>query len=148
MFFGRYDHTIDGKGRVSVPAHFRDVLLSDLRLVLAPFTVLGQRCLDAYPYAEWERLLERFAGLPKFDAKAIKFELGYLARSHRCDIDAAGRILVPPALRQHAELRKDLVFLGAERKFRLMDRERFELVVSEHDAEAAENPGIYGDLGI
>ena len=148
MFFGRYDHTIDGKGRVSVPAAFRDQLIGDLRLVIAPFTVMGQRCLDAYPHPEWEKLLERFAALPSFDARAIKFEMGYLARSHRCDVDAAGRILLPTALRQHADLKRDLVFLGLKRKFRLMNREMFEEVVSEHDAEAADNPAIYGDLGL
>ena len=148
MFFGRYDHTIDAKGRVSVPASFRDQLLGDLRLVIAPFTVMGQRCLDAYPYPEWERLLERFAALPSFDARAIKFEMGYLARSHRCDVDAAGRILLPPALRQHADLKRDLVFLGLKRKIRLMNLESFEEALSGHDTEAAENPAIYGDLGL
>lgn len=148
MFFGRFDHTIDGKGRVSVPAQFRDLLLGDLRLVLAPFTVLGQRCLDVYPHAEWEKLLERFSHERKFNAEAIKFEMGYLARSHRVDIDAAGRILVPPSLRQHADLVKNVVFLGAERKFRVMEQGRFEKVVDEHDAEAAENGSIYGNLNI
>lgn len=150
MYFGRYDHTIDTKGRVSVPAPWRDRLLGDLRLVLAPFTVLGERCLDVYPYAEWEKLLERFASVPRFNAKAIKFQMGYLGRSHPCDVDQAGRILVPPPLRKHAELTKEVVFLGVNTTFRLMEKGKFEKVMGGHDAEAALDldQGIYEDLGL
>jgi MraZ protein len=147
LYYGRHDHSMDQKGRVSVPAQFRDRLLDDLRLVIAPFTVLGERCLDVYPFAEWESLLRRFAAAPRFNAKTIKFQMGYLARSHPCTIDPAGRILVPPYLRQHAELKKDVVFLGVDPIFRLMDRERFEKVMGEHDTQAAEDPAIYEDLG-
>jgi len=148
VFFGRFDHTIDSKGRISVPAHFRDVLLGDPRLVVAPHTVFGQRCLDLFPQAEWQKLLDKVAALPRFSPTVTKFEMGYLARAHRCDIDAAGRILLPPVLRQHAGLMKDVVFLGIQSKFRLMDAERWSKVESEHDAEAAENPAMYQDLGI
>jgi MraZ protein len=74
--------------------------------------------------------------------------MGYLARSHRCEIDAAGRILVPPVLRQHAGLKKDVVLLGIQSKFRLMDQGSWEKVEGEHDAEAAGNPAMYEDLGL
>lgn len=150
MYFGRFDHTIDSKGRVSVPSQWRDRLLGDLRLVLAPFTVGGQRCLDVYPFSEWELLLERFAALPRFDSKAIKFQMGYLGRSHQCDIDQSGRILVPPQLRKHAALVKDVVFVGVNTTFRLMEVGRFEKVVGEHDAEAAlvREHGIFEGLGL
>jgi MraZ protein len=148
MYFGQFHHTIDAKGRVSVPAQFRDFLAGDLRLVMAPFTVLGERCVDVHPWPEWEKLLERFSHERKFNPEAIKFEMGYLARSHRVDIDSAGRILVPPSLRQHAGLTRDIVFLGAERKFRMMDKKKFGKVMDEHDAEAADNRGIYGTLDV
>ena len=148
MFFGQYDHTIDMKGRVSVPAQFRDFMLGDRRLVLARNTVLGQRCLEGYPPPEWQKLLDQFAALPKFTAAAARFEMGYLGRSHQCEIDMAGRILLPPALRQYAELKRDVVFLGANLRFRLMDREKWLKVEGELDVEAAENPAVYEDLGI
>jgi MraZ protein len=150
MYFGTFNHTIDSKGRVSIPAQWRDRLLGDSRLVLAPFTVEGQRCIDIYPFAEWEKLLEKFAGLPRFSSKAIKFQMGYLGRSHPCEIDHAGRILVPQPLRKHAEIDKDVVFIGINTTFRLMERESFEKVVGGHDAEAARDSGhgIYEDLGI
>ena len=148
MFFGRFDHTIDAKGRISIPAQFRDVLLGDPRLVVAPYTVYKIHCLDLYPQAEWQKLLDKFAAVPRFSKNATKFEMGYLARSHRCEIDAAGRILLPPVLRQYAGLKKDVVFLGIHERFRLMDQENWVKVESEHDAEAAENPAMYEELGI
>ena len=148
MFFGQFEHTIDAKGRVSVPAQFRDLLVGDARLVLAPFTVQHERCLDVYPYGQWEQLLQRFAERRKFDSQTIRFEMGYIARAHRCDVDSAGRILVPPPLRRHAELVKDVVFLGVERKFRLMDRAKYEKMMGEHDAEAAVVDAYYGETGL
>ena len=148
MFSGHFEHTIDAKGRVSVPAKFRDALLGDRRLILVPYIVFGQRCLDGYPQGEWQRLLGQFATIPKFTAKAAKFEMGYLARSHPCEIDEAGRILVPPVLRRYTGLKKDVVFLGLHMRFRLMDQESWAKVEGEHDARAAESPGYYEDLGL
>jgi len=148
VFFGRFDHTIDAKGRISVPAQFRDILLGDLRLVVAPYTIYGHRCLDIYPHSEWQKLLEKFAGRPQFNATSTKFETGYLGRAHRCELDAVGRILLPPVLCQHAVLKKDVVFLGVISRFRVMDLESWVKVESKHDSEAAENPAMYEDLGI
>ena len=145
---GNFAHTIDGKGRVSVPASFRDQLIDDHRLVLAPFTVMGERCIDVYPYAEWQKLLEKFEALPKFSAKAIRFQMAYIGRSHRSEIDSAGRILLQPALRQHADLKRDVVVSGHHTMFRLMDEERYQKVMGELDAEAAEDDGIFEDLNL
>ena len=145
---GNFAHTIDGKGRVSVPAGFRDQLIDDHRLVLTPFTVMGQRCVEVYPYAEWQKLLAKFEALPKFSAKSIRFQMGYIGRSHRSEIDSAGRILLPPPLRQHADLKRDVVVMGQSHMFRLMDEENYRKVMGELVAEAAVDDGIFGDLNL
>jgi MraZ protein len=145
---GNFEHTIDGKGRVSVPAAFRDQLIDDHRLVLTPFTVMGQRCVDVYPYAEWQKLLAKFEAMPKFGAKSLRFQVGYLGRSHRTEIDSAGRILLPPQLRQHADLKRDVVVMGQSHMFRLMDEGNYRKVMGELDAEAAEDDGLFEDLQI
>ena len=145
---GNFAHTIDGKGRVSVPASFRDQLIDDHRLVLTPFTVMGERCVEVYPYAEWQKLLAKFEAMPKFNAKSIRFQLGYIGRSHRSEIDSAGRILLPAQLRQHAELKRDVVVMGQSHMFRLMDEERYRKAMGELDAEAAEDDGIFEDLNL
>lgn len=145
---GNFEHTIDGKGRVSVPASFRDQLIDDHRLVLTPFTVMGQRCVDVYPYAEWQKLLAKFEALPKFGAKSLRFQMGYIGRSHRSEIDSAGRILLPAPLRQHAELKRDVVVMGQSHMFRLWDEGSYRKVMGELDAEAARDDGFYGDLNL
>jgi transcriptional regulator MraZ len=145
---GNFTHTIDGKGRLSVPASFRDQLIDDHRLVLTPFTILGQRCVDVYPYAEWQKLLQKFEELPKFGAKSLHFQVMYIGRSHRSEIDSAGRILLPATVRQHAELKRDVVVMGQSHMFRLLDEGNFKKMVGERDAEAAEQDGIYGDLDL
>jgi len=72
----------------------------------------------------------------------------HLARAHRCELDAAGRILLPPVLRQHAGLKKDAVFLGVLSRFRIMDADGWMKVEGEHDSEAIANPAMYEELGI
>jgi MraZ protein len=148
VFSGQFAHTIDAKGRVSIPATFRDHLLDDPRIVLAPFAAFGNQCLDAYPPSEWQKLLEKFEALPRFSPGAVRFELGYLGRAHWCDLDAAGRVLVPPALRKYADLKKDVVFLGQHRRFRLLSQEAWAKIEGGIDALGAGSSSMYEDTGI
>jgi MraZ protein len=74
--------------------------------------------------------------------------MGYIGLSQRTDIDSAGRILLPPTLRQHADLRKDVVVSGHSQMFRLMDEENYRKAMGELDAEAAEDDGIFEDLNL
>ena len=104
--------------------------------------------MDIYPYAEWQKLLAKFEALPKFGAKSLRFQMGYIGRSHRTEIDSAGRILLPPTLRQHAELKKDVVVSGHSTMFRLMDEGNYRKVMGELDAEAAEDDGMFEDLNL
>jgi MraZ protein len=71
MFRGSFEHTLDGKGRLSIPVKFREVLLgkSDERIVITNFVVDGMKCLDVYPLDEWSRLEEEIRRKPKFDRK-------------------------------------------------------------------------------
>lgn len=148
MFSGQFAHTIDAKGRVSVPATFRDHLLGDPRIVLAPFAAFGNPCIDAYPPAEWQKLLDKFETLPKFSAAAVRFEFAYLGRAHWCDIDGAGRVLVPPSLRKFADLTKDVVFLGQHRKFRLLSQEAWGKIEGGIDALGAGGAVMFDDTNM
>jgi MraZ protein len=107
VFKGTYRYRIDPKGRLPVPAAFRRQLGSG-PLVL---TALDQ-CLAAFPHAEWERLEQQLRGLPPF-GKQVKALARHLAsRAVDCVLDVQGRILVPPALRQHAGLAREAVVVG------------------------------------
>jgi MraZ protein len=120
MFRGQYDHTIDAKGRTSVPARYRDVLAAtgDRRIVL---TSALDPCVAAYTLAEWEVFETRLEGMPLFDEAVEKLRRIYVSGAVECEIDEVGRILVPSTLRSHARLRKDVRWAGLGRHAELWD---------------------------
>ena len=103
MFRGSFEHTLDGKGRLSIPVKFREVLIgkSDERIVITNFVVDGTKCLDVYPLDEWSRLEEEIRRKPKFDRKMLMFQNYYLGGASECVVDKQGRILIPPLLRKY-----------------------------------------------
>src|SRR5258708_28956236 len=124
MFRGRYEHTIAAKGRTSAPARYRDALdaAGERRIVL---TSALDPCLVAYTPAEWAAFEERIGKLPQFDRAVQKLKRIYVSGAIECEIDDVGRILVPPTLREHRRLRKDVLWAGAGRYAELWDREQW-----------------------
>jgi len=150
MFRGTFEHTIDDKGRVSVPARFREILLAsnDDRVVITNFIMGGLRCLDVYPEAAWQALEERLRTKAQFDQRVMRFENYYFAAAHDCVIDKQGRILLPPSLRAYAALNRDVVFTSALEKFRIWDREQWKQVFGDAERALMERPEDLADLGI
>ncbi|MEZ4288221.1 MAG: division/cell wall cluster transcriptional repressor MraZ [Polyangiales bacterium] len=111
MFRGRFEHSVDKKGRVSVPARFREVLAScgESKLVI---TTGLENCLVAYPMTEWMRFEERLNALPQFDRNVSKLKRIYVSGAVECDLDKMGRVLVPATLRKHASLDRDVLWAG------------------------------------
>ncbi len=117
MFRGRFEHAIDDKGRLAVPARFRSELggQEEPTVVITNF----ERCLVGYPLDEWERLENRLATLPQFDPKIIAFQRYFISGAAECQIDKAGRILIPATLRQYAGLSRDCVLVGNLNRFEI-----------------------------
>ncbi len=124
MFRGRYEHTIDPKGRLSVPAKFRDVLAQyEGGLIVVP----NDYALEVHPLEEWERLEARINEKSAFDADVRKIGRLYVSRARDVDMDRAGRILLPPDSRHQAGLVREVTLVGPGRKFFVVwDRKRFE----------------------
>ena len=122
VFRGRYEHTIDAKGRTSLPARYRDTLAA-----------LGQRhviltsgldpCLVAYTLPEWTAFEDRLAKLPQFDRAVQKLRRIYVSGAVECEVDDSGRLLVPPTLREHAGLKKDVLWAGSGKYAELWDKD-------------------------
>ncbi|MFI5365495.1 MAG: division/cell wall cluster transcriptional repressor MraZ [Candidatus Binatia bacterium] len=150
MFRGTFEHTIDDKGRVSVPARFREMLqaTNDERLVITNFLIASVRCLDVYPHAAWVQLEERLRAKPQFDQRVLRFQNYYFAAAHDCVLDKQGRILLPPVLREYAGLTRDVVFTSALEKFRIWDRDQWKQVFGEAEQHIMERPEDLTDLGI
>ena len=135
MFRGHFEHAIDDKGRTSLPARFRDVLAggADARLVLTP--ALGDPCLDVYPIAAWEQLEAKLAQLNAFEAEVIEFRRFYVSAAVECELDKQGRILVPPSMREHAHIEKNVLWLGHGQKAELWSQEQWEQLSKKKSAE-------------
>ena len=150
MFRGSFEHTLDGKGRLSIPSKFRDVLLgkADERIVITNFVVDETRCLDVYPLDEWLRFEEEIRKRPKFDPRMVRFQNYYLGAACECVIDKQGRILIPPSLRKYADLKRDVVLVSALEKFRIWDQEAWKKIFANAEDRLMQDPDFLGDLGL
>jgi MraZ protein len=129
VFKGTYRHRIDPKGRLPVPAVFRRALGSEAGVVV---TLLDQ-CLVVYPPAEWGRLEAQLGALPAFSKQVKALTRLLLSRAADCEIDAQGRILLPPALRESAELGRDAVVVGVLNRFEIWSPESWDAFVRESE---------------
>jgi len=131
VYFGVYHHTIDSKGRTSLPAKLREALAAageqKLVLIQAPFW----RAVRALPHSEWKVLEKKVVEASPFDLRAQKNILRFMSTAHEADLDVHGRVLVPPALRAFAGLAKDVVWVGMGRDIQLWDRATYEQSMGE-----------------
>ena len=137
MFMGEYNHTIDAKGRLIVPAKFREIL-GDNFIVTKGL----DGCLFVYPNDEWTRVEEKLKSLPRTNKNARQFTRFFLAGAAACEVDKQGRILLPQVLREFASLEKDVVLVGVASRIEIWSRERWDESMNTYDGdmdEVAEN---------
>jgi MraZ protein len=134
VFSGRFDHAIDEKGRVSIPARFREKLSAADFLYVTNFRSDRQPCLRLYTPDEWDRLLGRLKQKPSFNPDIQRFQLFFIGGAHDVPIDVQGRILIPPKLREFARLERDVTFSGMSEHFELWDRDTLNKVLEKAEA--------------
>ncbi len=131
MFFGTYNHAIDAKGRTSLPVKFREALASagEPRIVLMQYP--HWRAVQALPQSVWNELVKKVMEGSPLDAKLQRNVLKFVSSAHEVDLDANGRVLVPPSLRDWAGLAKDVVWVGMGRTIHLWDKATYEQQMAE-----------------
>lgn len=146
MFRGRFEHGIDTKGRLSIPSRFREVLSThyDERLVITNF----DNCLWAYPVKEWEAVEEKIAALPQFKEEVKALLRVFVSGATECPIDRAGRILLPPVLRDYAGITRDLVLVGTLRRIEIWSQERWAKIFTEAQVELKGMGEKLAELGL
>jgi len=147
MFRGRYEHTIDAKGRTSLPARYRDALSAagERRIVV---TSALDPCLVAYAMPEWTAFEERLAKLPQFDRAVQKLKRIYVSGAVECEVDDSGRILVPPTLRDHASLTKDVLWAGSGKYAELWDKATWKTYFETTEDERRDISSRLAELGL
>jgi MraZ protein len=146
MFRGRFEHSIDTKGRVSIPSKFREILSTnfDERLIITNF----DDCLWAYPYAEWQKIEERVAALPQFKPEVKALQRVFVSAANECPIDRQGRILIPQTLRDYAGINRDLVFVGMTRRIEIWSTERWLKTFESSQADLKHMAEKLAELGL
>jgi MraZ protein len=120
MFLGEYAHSLDQKGRMAVPAKFREKLSGG-----AIITRGLESCLFVFTRSEWEILAAKITALPLAQANARAFQRLMLAGAMEVDIDSQGRILIPDYLRGYANLTKAVVVAGVMNRLEVWDAARW-----------------------
>ncbi|MDP4109017.1 MAG: division/cell wall cluster transcriptional repressor MraZ [Bacillota bacterium] len=135
---GEFQHTIDAKGRLFVPAKFREELTD--RFVV---TKGLDNCLFVYSKQNWDVLEEKIRALPLSKANLQRF---FLSSAVECELDTQGRILIPQSLRDHAFLTREVAVIGVSSRAEIWDLKRWNdynsVMTSEKIAEAMEEIGF------
>jgi len=127
MFRGRSKHTLDSKGRLAIPARFKETLdqRGDDCLVVTNHDTGRDTCLWAYAREDWRVIEEKAANLPQFHPAANTYFRYFISGAVECPIKQ-GRITIPIGLREIAGLDKDIVLVGELKKFEIWDKEKWE----------------------
>jgi MraZ protein len=146
VFRGRYEHAIDAKGRVNIPSKFREILTEkyDDRLVITNF----DHCLLAFPFEEWSVVEQKAYNLSLVKKEAKTFLRFFYSSAMDCIIDKQGRLLIPPTLREYADLQKDIVLVGEGRKIEIWAKERWSEVVQRAQEEFDQISDTLAGLGL
>ena len=143
MFIGEYNHNLDEKGRLAIPAKFRTILKKG-----AVVTKGLDNCLFLYSKEQFEKIAARFAALPISQAKARAFTRHMLAGAMDVEFDNQGRITLPEYLRKFSSLKKSVIVAGLYNHLEIWDEGAW----AQYKAEAERNSNSIaeelGDLGI
>ncbi len=135
MLIGSFEHMLDAKGRVFIPAKWRETVGDTLILTMGLLETRTQKCLSGMSLEEWERFSEKLSALPVSDTsgQAIRRKLYSMAAA--CEIDKQGRILIPAQLREQAGLTKDATLIGVGERLEIWNPE----TLADYNARCEEN---------
>ena len=145
MFRGRSRHTLDEKGRLAIPARFREIMNAKENHCLVLTNHFN--CLWAFAGDDWKAIEEKAAELSLFDQAVNTYRRYFISGAQNCLIKQ-GRITIPPDLREIAGLKKDVVLVGELKLFEIWDREKWEEEFEKAKASFPQVSQSLSELGI
>ncbi|MGC4375537.1 division/cell wall cluster transcriptional repressor MraZ [Fictibacillus sp. Mic-4] len=133
MFMGEYQHNIDDKGRMIIPAKFREELGNTFILTRGM-----DQCIFGYPLEEWKVLEEKLKKLPFTKKDARAFTRFFFSGATECQLDKQGRVNIAPPLREYAKLEKDCVVLGVSNRIEIWSKSIWEEYFQESEESFGE----------
>jgi MraZ protein len=132
MFQGRFIHTMDSKGRISIPQEFRMALQGKSKSKSkAPTLTVQPDCLALYPAEDWARIKKSLEEAPAIDPNVQSLKRFLMSNAHSCPIDGPGRISVPPHLREYAGLEREVTVAGVGSHIELWNKARYDEEISK-----------------
>lgn len=126
MFRGVNPIHVDDKGRMAIPTRYRAPLQIEAEGKLVLTIDTEERCLLLYPLPDWEIIERKIEALPSFNAAARRIQRLLIGHATEVDLDSHGRILLPPALRDYANLQKSVTLVGQGKKFEIWDEKHWQ----------------------
>lgn len=130
MFMSEYNHTVDAKGRLIIPAKFRDTLGEEFVVSKGM-----DGCLFVYANEDWNAFEQKLTSLPLINKEARQFARFFLAGAASVELDKQGRILLPAGLREFAGLDKDVVLVGVGSRIEIWSKEKWESMNMDTDMD-------------
>ena len=125
MFRGIFHNNLDDKGRLSIPARFREQIRENHESPLV-LTLGFDQCLFLYPLDAWKKIEEKLSALDTLNAEVRQFQRTVLRATDECEMDQQGRIILSPVLRKEAGLSKNVVIVGMLHRIEIWDKQKYE----------------------
>lgn len=132
-FIGEYAHNIDKKGRIIIPAKFRDAY--DGKLIVSKGL---DGCLNLYTLEQWNQMMQQLMSLPNTKKETRLFKRNLAAKASECEIDNQGRILIPANLVKEADLIKECFVIGTGNTVEIWSKQRWDAYNDEHSDDFEE----------
>lgn len=146
MFRGVNAINLDVKGRLAIPARYRQVLRERCEGALVATIDTEEPCLLIYPLDEWELIQQKIEELPSFHPLTRRIQRLLIGHATDVELDGNGRILIPPLLRDYAGLEKRSILLGQGKKFELWDESCWNQRRDQYLKEASESEEVPMEL--
>lgn len=143
MFYGEYSHSLDTKGRMNIPAKFRDKLSE-------PFYMTSgmDGCLFVFAETEWNEFEEKILSIPLSSKNGRYFQRLFLSGAADCTLDKQGRVNVPPHLRKYAGLEKDAIIIGVGKRIEIWSKDKWDAYSDPESIDFDEMAERMAELGI
>ncbi len=126
MFRGANKVTLDSKGRLAMPARYRERIVERSAGRLVTTVDRSDQCLLIYPLPEWEEIERKLMKLPTLNGVARRMQRLMVGHATDIELDSHGRVLIPPKLREYAKVTRDAILIGQGNRFELWDEAHWE----------------------
>ncbi|ABX78622.1 division/cell wall cluster transcriptional repressor MraZ [Coxiella burnetii] len=135
MFRGLNPIAVDAKGRIAIPARYREPIESEADGILVVTIDTEERCLLIYTHPQWEQIEQKLENLPSYHPASRRIQRLLIGHATEVELDRSGRILIPPVLREYAGLGSMVMLVGQGKKFELWGKSQWETAREDWLAE-------------